>query len=169
MCCKLIPSLCMLLSIANAVHLEHYSTKEKHSQDLQPQGMQRQSMKSLRVGLQILQPQGIPPQGIPGIPPQGIPPQVIPPQTIPPYIGPQAPDKKCTGCIININCGGTECITQETPAPSIWTLPPTHSPTWTIAPTPTPKPTAPPPVTPGGCRLCPCYIPPPCQICQPCK
>ncbi|EJW84777.1 hypothetical protein WUBG_04310, partial [Wuchereria bancrofti] len=89
MCCKLIPSLCMLLSIANAVHLEHYSTKEKHSQDLQPQGMQRQSMKSLRVGLQILQPQGIPPQGIPGISPQGIPgisPQGIPgisPQGIP--------------------------------------------------------------------------------------
>uniref|UniRef100_A0A7I4KPL1 Major microfilarial sheath protein, putative n=1 Tax=Brugia malayi TaxID=6279 RepID=A0A7I4KPL1_BRUMA len=160
MCCKLIPSFCMLLSVANAVHLGHYGPQEEHYQDVQPQEMQRKSIKLLRMGPQIMQPQGMQPQGMQ---PQGMQPQ---------YIEPQADDKKCAGCIININCGGADCmptVTQQTPTPPIWTLPPTQTPGWTPGPPLTPKPTTPPHVTPGGCRLCPCYIPPPCQICQPCQ
>ncbi|EFO13146.2 hypothetical protein LOAG_15385 [Loa loa] len=79
----------------------------------------------------------------------------------------QSFDKKCAGCIININCGGTDCIpttpsyTRET---TVWTIPPTQTPptlapTWTYA---TARP------TPKSC-MCACYMPPPCQICQPCQ
>ncbi|EFO23342.1 hypothetical protein LOAG_05149 [Loa loa] len=55
----------------------------------------------------------------------------------------------------------TPSYTRET---TVWTIPPTQTPptlapTWTYA---TARP------TPKSC-MCACYMPPPCQICQPCQ
>ncbi|VIO90385.1 sheath protein 5, identical [Brugia malayi] len=161
MCCKLIPSFCMLLSVANAMYYG---------------GGYGQQPGAPRLPAPTMQPQ------IHGLQPRQ-------PLTV---------GQPCSGCVVNINCG-QDCMptvppytqqpmppytqqpippyTQQPMPPytqqpippytqPYWTLPPTQRPAWTIGPPLTQKPKQP---SPWGCRLCPCYIPPPCQICQPCQ
>uniref|UniRef100_A0A0R3RKZ0 LITAF domain-containing protein n=1 Tax=Elaeophora elaphi TaxID=1147741 RepID=A0A0R3RKZ0_9BILA len=106
------------------------------------------------------------PIGVPGRPVAPVVPQLVQPSfpiqpSVPEY-APQAAGQPCSGCVININCGGRECAPTR-PQPTIWTLPPiTHVPLFTMG---TPSP---PSSTPGGCHVCTCFVPQTCQCCQ-CK
>ncbi|CAG9531151.1 unnamed protein product [Cercopithifilaria johnstoni] len=135
-------------------------------QSAQPLGKPSQSVQSM--GLQIVQPIG--PQVI-----QPMRPQVVQSE----YEQSQVIKKKCGSCIIKINCAGKDedCIATTEPqiqavsanwAPTlqtpIWTLPTTTTTTTTITTT-----TQPPQVTAGGCRMCSCYVPQQCEVCQTCQ
>nr|Q01493.1 RecName: Full=Major microfilarial sheath protein; Flags: Precursor [Litomosoides carinii]AAA29278.1 major microfilarial sheath protein [Litomosoides sigmodontis] len=148
MCCKAILSFCILSSLGNALYFGSH-----RPQYLREVGQRQYPFEPQAFGMLPVPQQPMGPQ------PMG--PQPMEPQPLP--MGPQSPqmqvpDRSCSGCVININCGGRECLptrpTQTQPT----------QPSWTVETPPTPTPGA-----SQGCRVCACYVPPPCQICQPCQ
>ncbi|VDK85406.1 unnamed protein product [Litomosoides sigmodontis] len=145
MCCKLILPFCILLSVENAMH---YS--EGYRPQTQPQEMQLKDAKA-----QIVHKKGVVPHGVPPYDMRPMSQDVQQQQNL----QQQTQDRgQCGGCVININCG-EECFSRQTQEPTV----PAETSIWTVPPRAQTLPAS------QGCRICACYVPQPCQICQPCQ